>query len=110
MKSEIDNKLTEEEKNLLAIYRNQNSSDLKRQTRLSFQYAIGTGIFTAAAIFYDPKFALIAYLIFIIYLVIRIAGAKKSIGAMPSIIEKYEEEIKKLKSCPHPIPQGVKKL
>ncbi len=98
MVSEIDSKLTKEEKKLLAIYRNPKSSDLKRQIRLSFQYAIGTGIFTVAAILYDAKFALIAYLTFIIYLFARIMGTAKSVGAMPSIIDKYEEEIKILKN------------
>jgi hypothetical protein len=89
--------LTPEERRVLALYMNPRSSDLRRALRLSVQYAIGAGFFIALAIFYDePRYSVGAYAAFLMFLVLRLLGARKLAGVMPRVIRKYEERITEL--------------
>ncbi len=97
MKSEIDHQLTKEEKVVLEMYRNPKNSDIRKLTRLSIQYTIGTGIFLWLAIFLNqPLYSIAIFATFLAFLVTQIYGAKKIAGIMPNIIEKYENTIKSL--------------
>lgn len=99
MKSEIEDKLSQRERTILQMYRNPKSSDLRRQVRLSIQYAIGTGIFLVMGIRSgNPLYAIIVYVALLLWMGLRIAGASKLVGIMPEIIEKYESEISELRS------------
>lgn len=98
MPSQIENKLSKEEKTILELYRNPQKNDVKRMIRLSIQYAIASGIFVFMTIFYkEPLYSLAVYLFFLGYILIRVKGAQRISGIMPSIIEKYENTIKELK-------------
>jgi len=99
MKSEIDSKLTEHERTILKLYQNPKASGLGRQIRLSVQYAISAGIFVVLAIWWhQPLYAIVVYVLFVLWMLIRLRGARAIAGAMPHIIEKYESAIKELKS------------
>lgn len=98
MKSQIDDQLTEKERTILALYRGPHGKDLKRLIRLSIQYTLGAALFTGFTIFYnEPLFSLVLLFMIVAMLLIRLRGAKATMGAMPGIIEKYESTIKKLK-------------
>ncbi|MCD4728671.1 MAG: hypothetical protein K8R46_13480 [Pirellulales bacterium] len=99
MKSEIEYKLTEKERHILGLYRNPKASDFRRQIRLSVQYAISTGIFLGLAIWWNQAlYALVVYVTFVFWMFLRLRGAYRVSGIMPTIIEKYELEIAKLRS------------
>jgi hypothetical protein len=98
MKSEIDDKLSQRERIILQMYRNPKSSDLRRQIRLSIQYAVGTGIFLVMGIrLENPLYSIIIYGALLLWMVLRLVGARKLVGVMPGIIDKYESEIHELK-------------
>lgn len=98
MKSEIDDYLTEQERAVLQLYRNSKSSGLGRQLRLSVQYAIGAGIFLGLAIWFNqPLYAVVVYVVFLLWMIMRLRGARTIAGVMPRIIDKYESEIRELK-------------
>jgi hypothetical protein len=91
--------LTPDEERILALYGDPQKSGLPRAIRLSIQYAISAGIFLAMAIQYDePWYSAVTYLIFLVYMAIRIVGAQKLSGVMPSILQKYDSRIAELES------------
>jgi hypothetical protein len=91
--------LTPEEEQILALYADPRKSDLSRAIRLSIQYAIGAGIFLVLAIQKNqPWYAAVTYLVFLAYMGVRIVGAKKLSGIMPSILQKYDARIAELES------------
>jgi len=97
MPSAIDSLLSQRERQILAAYRAP-SADIRKATRLSIQYAIGAGIFTALAISQrQPLWALAVFAILVLMLVVRLVGARRVAGVMPAIIEKYEREILELR-------------
>lgn len=103
MKSEINEKLTEREREVLRLYRNPEASDLGRQIRLSVQYAVGAGIFLGLALWRNqPLYAIVVYVVFVLWMLIRIQRARALAGVMPRIIEKYESEVKELKANTKP--------
>jgi hypothetical protein len=92
--SAIDEKLTKKERLVLAAYRAGSASDMRRAIRLSVQYAVGAGIFVVLALTErEPLWALAVYAVLILVLVTRILGGRAVAGSMPSVIEKYEQEI-----------------
>lgn len=98
MHSVIDERLTEQERRVLAAYRTKSASDLRRATRLSVQYALGAGIFVVLALTdQEPLWVLPVYAILILVLALRIRGGRAAAGAMPAVIEKYEQEISMLR-------------
>ena len=98
-KSQIDDKLTEQERTILSVYRTPKVSDLRRQIRLSVQYAIGTGIFLGLAIVDDePLWGIVVYAVFVLWMIVRLCGMRRVVGIMPRLIEKYETEIAELRS------------
>ena len=98
MESEIDGELSPREKAVLLFYRTPGGSDMARQVRLSVQYAIGSLCFLLAAIIMkQPLYAIGTYVTFILWMMVRLMGAKRLSGVMPSIIEKYESKIRELR-------------
>jgi hypothetical protein len=98
MKSEIDDELTDRERRLLAVYLAPSKSDLRRLTRLSIQYAIGTGVFMALAILeHQPLYALVVYVVLVVSLMLRVIGGSTISRVVPGIINKYESNIAALK-------------
>lgn len=99
MKSGIDDELNERERALLRMYARPAGSEFRRQVRLSFQYAVGAGIFLGLALWKNqPRFAIVGYVIFLLWMLIRLRAARRAVGVMPGIIEKYERRIELLKS------------
>ena len=71
---------------------------LRRATRLSVQYALGAGIFVVLALTdQEPLWVLPVYGILVLVLALRIRGGRAIAGAMPAVIEKYEQEISMLR-------------
>jgi len=100
MKASID--LSPEEQRVLDNYLKPSESGIPRATRLSIQYAIGAGLFLIMAIWQnEPLYALGTYGVFLIYMLLRIIGAKRVVGIMPGIIEKYEKRIQELEAKPN---------
>lgn len=98
MRSAIDERLTEKERQVLAVYRAGSVSDMRRATRLAVQYALGAGIFVVLALTErEPLWVLPVYAILVLVLVLRIRRGRMVAGAMPSVIEKYEQEISMLR-------------
>ncbi len=97
MKSEIEDNFTEKEKEVLKLYRSPESKTIKTNIRLSIQYAIVALAFSVLTIIKNPNFVWAVFGTFVAWMIVRIISAKKIIGSMPNIIEKYEEEIKRLK-------------
>jgi hypothetical protein len=89
---------TPDELKTLGIYRNTKLWGLGRAVRLSVQYLISAGIFTCAAIAYQPWYTLIAYFIFVVFVVIRVIGARRLEGVMPTILTKYDPRISELEA------------
>src|SRR4051812_16154032 len=91
--------LTPVEEAVLAMYADPRKSGLPRAIRLSIQYAIGAGIFLGLAIqYHEPWYAAVTYLVFLAYMGVRLAGAQKLSGVMPSILQKYDARIAELES------------
>lgn len=110
MKSEIEEILSQRERTILQMYRKPKSSDLRRQIRLSIQYAAGTGIFLIMGIKSgNPLYAIIIYVALLLWMGLRIIGASKLVGIMPGIIEKYESEISELRSKMKSVTDGTTK-
>ncbi len=97
MKSVIEEALTEEEKTALTLYRSSSDKTMRRNIRLSIQYAIAAGIFSILTVVVDANFVWLVLGIFVTWLILRIIAAKKNTSAIPKIIEKYEQEISQLK-------------
>jgi len=97
MKATID--LTPDEQRIVDIYLDPSLSRIPRAIRLSIQYAIGSGIFIVLAIWkQEPLYALVVYGVFLLYMLLRILGAKRASDIMPSVIRKYEKRIRELES------------
>ncbi len=97
MKSAIEEKLTEKEKSVLSLYRIPDSKSTHKNIRLSVQYAVAAGLFSYLAVTVNPNFVWATFGTFVIWMLIRIVTSKNITGVMPSIIEKYEQEIENLK-------------
>jgi hypothetical protein len=98
--------LNPDEQKVLAIYQDPKRSGMERAIRLSIQYAIGAGIFVYLAIhFNNPWYSLVVYVVFLLYMVIRLVRGKKLAGIMPGIIAKYERRIEELEAL---VSQGSK--
>lgn len=109
MRSVIDEKLTKKERLVLAAYRAESTPDIRRATRLSIQYALGAGIFVVLALTgHEPLWVLPVYATLILVLGLRLRGGRAIAGAMPSVIEKYEQEISALRKGPASEPPGGK--
>ncbi len=101
MKSRIDTLLTGDERRVLMLYADPAQSGLGRAIRLSFQYAVGTGIFVVLALAYgNAIYVLPVYGIFVAFMIVRLMAAKKLAGIMPSVISKYESRIAELEGNP----------
>ncbi len=97
--SRIESRLTDDERRVLGLYRDPNASDYRRNIRLSIQYAVGTGVFLAAALVTgNAWWSLVVYGTFVAFLFVRLVGMRRIIGVMPSIIEKYESRIEELET------------
>jgi hypothetical protein len=89
--------LTPDEERIVSLYSNPRVSYLRGAIRLSIQYAGGAGIFLMLAIAYNrPWYALISYLIFLVFLFIRLWRGVKVGNVMRGLIRKYEERIVEL--------------
>jgi hypothetical protein len=94
MQSVLDEELTAKEREVLAAYRSPLASDMRRQVRLSVQYAVGSGIFTFLCLSTgQPLYGLAVYVIFILWMGARLLGASRVCGIVPGIIEKYERRV-----------------
>lgn len=63
------------------------------------QYAIGAGIFVALAISEnEPLYVIAVYVVFILWMVIRLRGARAIAGVMSRIIGVYESQIGELRA------------
>lgn len=92
--------LTPDEQRILVLYADPSKSDLPRAIRLSIQYAVGAGIFLVLAIQRNqPWYAAVTYLVFVAYMGVRIVGAHRLSGVMPSILQKYEARIAELEAA-----------
>jgi hypothetical protein len=99
MNSRIDDILTPTEKQVLQLYRSGKHSGIRRAARLTVQYAIGTGLFVWLCISkQQPYWCLVVYGVFILFMIIRLIGARRLAGVMPGIIEKYETRIATLEA------------
>ena len=100
MESVIASQLTDQERKVLQAYRQPSARDLRRLIRISVQYALAAGIFLVLAI-HDgqPLYAIAIYVIFVLWMIVRVAKARLLVGVMPTIIEKYEAEIRRLASA-----------
>jgi hypothetical protein len=99
MQSVLEDKLTGQEIKILSAYRNPKSSNLSKQIRLSIQYAIAAAIFLVLAIKnQQPLYSIGVYIIFLLWMFVRLLVARRIVGIMPGIIEKYELEIARLRS------------
>jgi hypothetical protein len=95
--SVIDSKLTDHEREVISMYRDSPRSGIGRAIRLSIQYAIGAGVFLVAAIVTgNPWWSVVVYVVFVAWIVVRLLGARRLAGVMPSVIEKYESRIAEL--------------
>jgi hypothetical protein len=101
MPSRIDASLTSEEHRILILYSDPKRYGVGRATRLSIQYALGAGFFAAICILrHEPSWVLAVYGVFLLFLIVRILGARRVAGVMPGIIAKYEARIAELEaSC-----------
>jgi hypothetical protein len=89
---------TSDEQRVLEIYRNPKLSGFGRAARLSGQYLLGAGIFTYAAVAYQSWYAVVTYLVFVIYVTIRLLAARRLVDVMPKILAKYETRIAELEA------------
>jgi hypothetical protein len=87
-----------DERRILDIYRNPKLSGLGRATRLSGQYLLAAGIFTFLAVAYQSWYAIAAYLVFVIFVIVRLLAARRLVGFMPKILAKYEARIAELEA------------
>ncbi|MGO9465617.1 MAG: hypothetical protein ACLQIB_26520 [Isosphaeraceae bacterium] len=87
-----------EERRILGMYRNPKSSDLRRAARLSGQYLVGAGVFTYLAVAYQPWYAIVTYLVFVAFVVVRLLAARRIVQIMPTILAKYETRIAQLEA------------
>ncbi len=87
-----------EERRVLEMYRNPKLSGLGRATRLSGQYLLGAGIFTYLAVAYNPWYAIVVYLVFVAFVIVRLLAARSLVGIMPRILAKYEARIAELEA------------
>jgi hypothetical protein len=91
--------LSPAEKRVLCMYFDPRNSGLRRATRLSVQYAIGSGIFVYLCLSEnEPLWVLAVYGVFLAFMLVRIRNAKKIVGIMPGIIAKYEARIAELET------------
>jgi hypothetical protein len=89
--------LSEVERAVLRTYIDPAASGISRAVRLSLQYATSAGIFVFLAIWQDnPLWSLAVYAIFLLFMAVRLVGARRIAGIMPGIIRKYEERISAL--------------
>ncbi len=92
--SGIDPLLSDPERRILEVYRNTRRSGIGRALRLAVQYATAGGIFVVTAIVTgSPWWSLAVYGLFLAFMTIRLLGARRLAGAMPSIISKYDSRI-----------------
>src|SRR5262245_27169814 len=104
MPSAIDHLLSEQERQALSVYHTPHVS-LRKATRLSIQYAIGAGVFTLLAISqHQPLWALAVFLVLVVMLALRLARARRLAHVMPTVLEKYEHEIRELREQIKPPP------
>lgn len=97
--SVIDGLLTPEERNVLATYRRRTAYGLGRVVRLSIQYAVGLALVEWYSIHTgNAWWSLITYAVFLLFLLLRVLGARRIAGRMPAIIDKYEYRIRELES------------
>ena len=97
--SSIDSELTDQERQVLAMYRDPAQSGIGRAIRLSIQYAIGAGIFLVAAIVSgNPWWSAAVYAVFLTWMVVRLVGARRVAAMMPRIIDKYESRITEIEN------------
>jgi hypothetical protein len=87
-----------QEVKILELYRNPKLSGLGRAQRLSAQYLLSAGIFTYLAVAYQAWYAIVAYLIFAAFVVVRLIGARRLVNVMPKILTKYESRIAELEA------------
>lgn len=86
--------LSERERFVLRLYRDSAGSEMNKVIRQSICYAISGGIFTYAAIAQNqPWFALGTYVLFIVFLLIRIFKAGVLVGVMPGLLAKYDKAL-----------------
>lgn len=92
--SAIDEELTPVERTILAAYRSPSAGELRRQVRLSVQYAVGAALFLYLSFSSNqPLYGLVVYAMFIAWMAVRLLGARRIAGVMPQIIDKYEKQI-----------------
>jgi hypothetical protein len=105
MNSRIEGSLTSDERRILTIYSDPSKYGIGRADRLSIQYAVGAGIFVVMCLVdHEPLYVLPVYGVFLVFLIVRLRGAKKIAGVMPSIIAKYEARIAELEGSQHVAP------
>jgi len=95
--SATDPVLTDQERQVLAMYRDPAKSGWSRAVRLSVQYAVGGAVFLYLAISTgNPWWSAVVYALFVVWMAIRLAVARRLSHAMPSIIAKLERRIEEL--------------
>ena len=62
-------------------------------------YVLAGGIFiTLAVVRNEPWFAVVTYIVFILFVGLRLLGARRMAGVMPQVIVKYERRIAELEA------------
>ena len=93
----IDDELTPMERKVLAAYRSP-TRHIRRQIRLSVQYAVATGLFAYLSVSTgQPLYGIVVYVVFLLWMAARLFGAWRIAGTTPKIIEKYEARIADLR-------------
>lgn len=98
-KSVGDDELTPLERGVLAVYRWPPASAMRRQMRLSIEYAVATGVFAGLGVWTgQPLYGVAVYVVFLCWMFARLRAASRFAGVMPRIIEKYEARIAALQA------------
>jgi hypothetical protein len=91
---DFEQSLTEREREVLALYRAQGASNVRRTLRLSIQYSLGAAVLAVAGIFLDnPFFGLAVWAVLVAVLALRLMNARRLAGVMPGILDKYDRHV-----------------
>ncbi|HAU39501.1 MAG: hypothetical protein UV80_C0008G0035 [Candidatus Peregrinibacteria bacterium GW2011_GWF2_43_17] len=98
MKSQIDDKLSERERELFKVLMTK-KANFSKAIRISLQYILAASIFVFLAIYDNqPLYSIGVFIIVIIVLAVPMIKSMKIKNEIPEILQKYDNEIKVLKS------------
>ena len=98
MKSQIDDKLSERERELFKVLMTK-KANFSKAIRISLQYILAASIFVFLAIYDNqPLYSIGVFIIVIIVLAVPMIKSMKIKNEIPERLRKYDNEIKVLKS------------